>query len=103
MIQRLQQGDLLRREHWPEGTFIFRQVPSDVSAEIVEKMTSLPAHAKTQFQLRRDTGVEAVAFLYYSDQVAKADAANNIVAYVPTWADLFAEDWGIQGADCIPE
>jgi len=75
------------------GAFIVRQVPQTVSAEIVPKMTSLPASAKEHIS-------ETNSEISYKDQVLlvwwnPTEGRYNATSYVPTWEDIFREDWTI--------
>ena len=49
ILPRLKNGEPVRRFNWEEGTFIFQQVPSRISKEIVPKMQSLPEKVKEIF------------------------------------------------------
>lgn len=69
---------------------IVRQIPQVVPGSVVPKMTSLPESGK---QLC-DLGIE------YHDQVLLLEWDNEkgitrATSYVPTWEDIFREDWTI--------
>jgi len=79
-------GHALRRKSWKPGVFIFRQVPSNIPATVIPNMTSLPSCVKVEIA-RRGTGLQ------YDNQIAMVDPDSNVCGWVPSPADLFAEDW----------
>lgn len=93
----MQEGIPVSRGSWPENTFVFKQMCTNVHADIVENMTSLPEKVKTVFINRRnvkdDFGFNQS--LKYRKQFCKVDKDNFIEGYLPNGDDLFAEDWFI--------
>jgi hypothetical protein len=89
VTEALSQGKIVRRQSWPEGTFVFRQTPTTVPTDVIPRMTSLPDAVKEEFT-RRD------AVLKYDNQFAKVDAENNICGYQVSADEVLAEDWIIQ-------
>lgn len=87
-IAALKDGKRVRRANWPSPTFIFRQVPSAIAAEIVPKMTSLPDSVKAVF-IEREAGPS------YRNQLAIVDGGSNVFGYTPSTEDALAEDWFI--------
>lgn len=93
----MREGIPMSRGSWPENTFVFAQHWSNVPANIVENMTSLPEKVKTVFMNRRQIQ-DALGFnqeLKYRKQLCKVNADNFLEGYLPNGDDLFAEDWFI--------
>lgn len=84
----LKAGKRVRRDSWPTGTFVFRQVPSTIAEDVIPKMTSLPEAVKVEFQRRGGS-------ISYDNQLAIVNASNEITGYFPTAEDLLAPDWRI--------
>ena len=81
----LKEGDILQREAWDENLIISTQIPNTIPNEVISKMTSL-----------RDNLKRCLAYsnLYYLSQIILVDIdSGEITYYIPTSADLFAEDW----------
>ena len=74
---------------------IVRQIPQVVSKEIVPKMTSLPDDVKLKV-----SGIGSGQISYH-DQVIMITFVDDgktpasATYYIPTWEDIFAEDWGV--------
>lgn len=90
IIERLNNGETCARESWPGGTFIVKQIPQTITAEIIPRMTSLPDQAKKIL----------CGTLSYHDQVLLVKAGNygkeaHATYYIPSWEDIFADDWRI--------
>ncbi len=90
ILTHLVEGSAVRRRSWPEGRFVFRQVPSEVPAAIVPKMSSLPDGVKEIFGEKE---------LHYRGQLALAtpggDGSYYITSYQLSGIDLLAPDWGL--------
>ena len=77
----------MAREGWNgKGLFIFRQVPSDIDADIIPKMQSLPQSVKDEF-VRRGGGIR------YRNQLAMVYPDNTIYGWVASPSDVLEEDW----------
>jgi hypothetical protein len=92
-VEALKEGKLIARpQHLKNGAFIFMQVASNVPANVVPKMQSVPQAAKDVFA-KRD------AELFYDNQLALATPLANhsftIVGYSPSPTDTLANDWQI--------
>jgi len=88
-IEALKQGKMIQREGWNgKGLFVFRQVPSQIPADVIPKMQSLPDAVKAEFE-KRGKGIE------YSNQMAIVNQENEINGWVPSGSDALAEDWVI--------
>ncbi len=93
IISGLLEGQCFRRKHW-KNKVIVRQVPSTVPKEVVPKMTSLPPDIKSVLSMFKDS-----CSISYHDQVIILsnvdDSENEVTAtyYIPTWEDIFANDW----------
>ena len=73
------------------GAYIVRQIPQVVPQDVVPKMTSLPDSAKE---------VAKYGPIEYHDQVLIVEWSNKLgrslaTSYIPTWYDIFREDWTI--------
>lgn len=73
------------------GKFITMQIPADIPSDVIPKMQSLNDQAKAILCTVGDCQI------HYRNQVLvvnKVDGEQNIATYyVPTWEDIFAEDW----------
>ena len=93
ILDRLQAGETFSRASWDGNKYIVCQIPQVVPKEIVPKMTSLPNHAKS---ILSTVGSGAIS---YHDQVLiinnidRSDVDATATSYVPTWEDIFADDW----------
>ena len=86
-IEALKQGKRVARQGWNgKGLFIFMQVPSEISEEIVPKMQSLPQSVKDEFARRGGS-------ISYSNQMALVNPNNSINGWAPSSSDTLAEDW----------
>jgi len=86
-IESLKKGKLIARSSWNfNGTFVFKQVPTEIDKGIVPKMTSLPSIVKDEF-IRRDMN------LNYQDQLCIVSMENGINSWTASAQDIFAEDW----------
>lgn len=73
------------------SAYIVRQIPQIIPADIVPNMTSLPDSAK---EVAKDAPIE------YHDQVLLCEwdsdsGRTRATSYIPTWEDIFREDWTI--------
>lgn len=94
-ISNLKKGEMVRRNSWLPGTFVFKQVPATISKEIVPKMQSLPDSVKAEFERRFNDERMQVDAIYYNNQLAIVNPSNLIESYTPSIADCLAEDWHI--------
>ncbi len=82
-------GSLISREVWNwKGLYAFIQVPSEVPAEIVPKMSSLPNAAKALLVGRGGP-------IHYRNQAAIIHPDNTITGWSPSLSDIMADDWVI--------
>lgn len=94
VIKGLKEGCIYTRNsasYW-RGKFISMQIPQTVPMEIVPKMTSLHPSVKAYLGTMGDGSIS------YHNQVLVFEAndfceKSNATSYIPTWEDLFAEDW----------
>jgi hypothetical protein len=85
----MQRGQLISRAGWAgKGLRVFMQVPSEVPAEIIHRMTSLPVAAKA-------AAMERGLPLRYSNQFAILFPDNAVHSWVPSASDTLATDWCI--------
>lgn len=88
-IEALKIGSKIARHGWNgKGMFVFKQVPSQISPEVVPKMQSLPDSVKEEF-VKRGQGPN------YVNQMAIVKADGSIDSWVASSSDTFAEDWYI--------
>lgn len=86
-IAYLNSGFLVSRIGWNgKGLFIFKQVPSQISIDIVPKMQSLPQKAKDEF-IKRGKDIR------YNNQLALVNQDNSIQGWSPSTSDSLANDW----------
>lgn len=96
-VDALKEGKCLSRSIW-RGTdklFIFKQIPAEISKDIVPKMQSLPDSAKKQFQGAFESESLQINAIYYSCQIAIVGFSNVIHSYSASAEDIFAEDWEV--------
>ena len=91
----LNDGKRVRRTEWhKEAKFIFRQVPSEVPANIVPKMTSLPQTVKNYFAWTfKEESNEQINAIYYYYQLALVGLSNTITSWSPSTVDAMSNDW----------
>ena len=89
-VQWLKVLKCVRRTSWPEGTFVVKQVPADISSEIIPKMTSLPDSVKNLL-----LGRSADAAIHYRNQMVQIDCNGIANAWQPNAEDVFADDWQV--------
>ena len=96
VIECLNKGGSAWRAEWNakgENREIVKQIPQTISKEIVPKMTSLPDAIKPKVSTVGNGEIS------YHDQVLQIsftdDGKTSAMAtyYIPTWEDIFAEDW----------
>ena len=85
-------GNRITRASWPEGVFVFVQVPSEVSVTIISKMSSLPRKVKEFFEKRGEP-------ITYKDQLALVTPDNVIRGWTPLPEDALAKDWTVLDFD----
>ena len=89
-LQALEAGKCVARKGWITTCFVVKQIDSDIPAEVVPKMQSLPDSAK-QF-----IGETAIGDIHYRNQwlIVKQYPASTVATnYDPDWNDMFAKDW----------
>ena len=102
-VEALREGKLVAREGWNgKGMFVFKQIPSEISSDVIPKMQSLPQDAKNMFiDRKRDKETVENGFdtfydkhsIFYQNQMVIVKADNTIDSWVPSSSDVFAEDW----------
>ena len=75
-----------------KNSFICRQVPQAVDRAIIPKMSSLPEGVKEFLKDRGDIRYHDQVLLLEWDPIQEANMATS---YIPTWYDIFREDWTI--------
>lgn len=87
-ITLLEKGFVLRREGWNgKGLMVFKQVPTDIGAEIIPSMQSVPDEAK-RLILESAKHIDYTSqCLIYNRQTGRADS------WVASISDIFAKDW----------
>lgn len=86
-LTHMKNGLPMQRVGWNgKGMFVFMQVPSNISIDIIPKMQSLPQSVKDIFQARGTS-------ISYSNQFAIVHSDNKINGWIPSSSDLLAEDW----------
>lgn len=88
-VTALNDGRRVSREGWNgKGLFIFKQVPSEIDAEVVPKMQSLPQSVKDEF-IKRGGNIR------YKNQLAMVYPDNTIYGWVASPSDVLENDWCI--------
>lgn len=77
------------RNNWSGHKFVIKQIPADISGEIIPVMQSLPQSAKAIL-------ISNTNSIHYHDQLLVVDIdTGDATGYFPTGEDLFAEDWSV--------
>lgn len=99
ILPSLQDGELVARKAWNEQksteTYITLQVESIIPTDVVPKMTSLPPVARgalKRFGIHYHHQVLAVTIDFHEDKYGRSKVAK-ATYYIPSWEDIFAEDW----------
>ena len=74
-----------------KGGYIVRQIPQIVPPEVVPRMTSLPASAKWAADGGAIEFRDQVLLVFWDNDLGRSVATS----YIPTWHDIFREDWTI--------
>lgn len=86
-LEALHAGKMILRDGWNgKGMFVFRQVPATVPEHVIPNMTSLPESVKAEFFRRGGP-------IHYLNQLALVKSNNEIHGWVPSVADINANDW----------
>lgn len=94
-VEAMKQGKIVSREGWNgKGMFVFMQVPSEVPAEIIPKMTSLPAAVKAKV-------IERGQPLRYQNQLAIVYPDNNVYGWLASPSDCLETDWCIHDTHVV--
>lgn len=78
------------------GKFIVKQIPNTVPASVVPKMTSLPEDVKQRISTvgKSDEFLGTISYYNQVILVTSNDYERTVAtSYIPTWEDLFADDW----------
>jgi hypothetical protein len=67
-----------------------KQIDSDIPAEVVPKMQSLPDSAK---EIINKTHREDIHYLNQCLMIVQDTETSVATNYVPDWNDMFAKDW----------
>lgn len=89
-FQALEAGKCVKRESWIGDKFVVKQIDSDIPAEVVPKMQSLPDSAKKLIGKTADKDIHYRNQCLLVKQFPSSSVATN---YVPDWNDMFAKDW----------
>ena len=94
VIEGLKNGQNFTRINSPflNGKFITMQIPADIPTDVIPKMASLNDGAKAIL------GTVGDCQIHYRNQVLMVskgddDEENIATYYMPTWEDIFADDW----------
>ena len=98
----LNKGKRIKRAGWNgENMFIFKQIPSQISLDIVPRMQSLPNSVKNAFIKRLEEGDNNQEFLSirYENQLCLVSPDNVLYGYVFSGSDALANDWIVLDTD----
>ncbi len=95
VIECLKNGGMAARPSWRGEQVITMQIPQCIGKDIVPKMTSLNSVIKDDI-VNFSTGA-----IQYHDQVISVTYPSSrepasATYYVPTWEDIFADDWDMR-------
>lgn len=89
-VEALKCGFALRRKEWNgKGMFVVKQIPAQITEEIIPKMQSLPQSAKDLLMAREEKIIK------YENQMLIIHPDGRADSWVPSSSDIFAEDWEI--------
>lgn len=91
ILEKLRLGHVFTRLGWtPEKMeVIFKQNEDHISKDFIPNLYSIPYYARKVFD-----GFPEKTALHFKNQVVKLDLfTGNATNYVPSWEDLFADDW----------
>ena len=87
-ITLLKKGFVIRRSGWNgKNIVVFKQVPAEISSDIIPRMQSLPKEAKNLILATKGEIDYTSQCLIYNTETGRADS------WVPSISDVFAEDW----------
>lgn len=89
-LQAFETGRCVRRESWIGDKFVVKQIDSDIPAEVVPKMQSLPDSAK---KIINKTHREDIHYRNQCLMIVQDTETSVATNYVPDWNDMFAKDW----------
>lgn len=90
----LKQGKMVSRKGWNgKNMFIFMQIPSTITKDVVSKMQSLPDAVKAEFDRRFNNSNYQIEAIYYNNQLAMVNSSNVITGWSPSTIDSLSEDW----------
>ena len=70
-----------------ETSFVVKQVPAHITADIIPNMQSLPQSAKDIIMARKEPHID------YTNQMLIVNPDGRADSWVPSSSDVFAEDW----------
>lgn len=86
-IEALRQGKRIARKGWNgKGMFVFKQIPAEISLDIIPNMQSIPRTVK-------DHMIKTGTTLKYTNQMAIVNSDGRVDSWVASSSDTFAEDW----------
>jgi len=92
VLEALKNGErLVNASLAAKSAHIVRQVPQIVPKEVVPKMTSLPVNAKEHYAGAELEFIDQVLLVWWDNELGHYVATS----YIPTWYDIFREDWTI--------
>lgn len=89
-LQALEAGKCVARKGWITTCFVVKQIDSDIPAEVVPKMQSLPDSAK---KIINKTHREDIHYRNQCLMIVQDTETSVATNYVPDWNDMFAKDW----------
>lgn len=89
-LQALEAGKCVARKGWITTCFVVKQIDSDIPAEVVPKMQSLPDSAK---EIINKTHREDIHYRNQCLMIVQGTETSVATNYVPDWNDMFAKDW----------
>lgn len=88
MLPYLENGSMITRHSWNDGSCIFKQIPAEIDLDIIPKMQSVPDSVKDMLMSKKIT-------LKYKNQLARLEEDGTVNSWSPSVADIFADDWFI--------
>jgi len=92
-IHLLYSGKPCCRPDFPDNVFVFRRIDTELPADVVQKMQSLPEEVKKAVEGRR------LKFGTQYEQITVGFEHAKIAPYSPTAEDVEATDWELYGEE----
>ena len=95
IIEGLKNGSVYQRNAWSGNKVIMMQIPATIPADVVPKMTSVQLSLKEMLSTIGSGAISNHDQVIIVDMVDDKEVDAKATYYVPTWEDIFADDWRV--------